>query len=250
MKLLKRVEKKKKTLNEDMNKIPKTDIKVKLNSKSVENKKKRKCDLVEKKKGKSIKRLTNLNISNVIVEASKEKRKKITRGKINEKKNPTTVTNDEVKNNVQVLNIPKNSTNNIRIDKEESMKVKNNIQKTNKRRKALSNIEILKKSKHDSDIFAKQQQATIMKDITNVKNIRAKKSQRKMIKTEKKEDGDDINLKDLSKKHILQCISAIFHLTQEQLKNKNILFSEGSQPIFMQVTCIRIPKISRRQVRM
>ncbi|KAF7381606.1 hypothetical protein HZH66_014000 [Vespula vulgaris] len=215
MKLLKRVEKKKKTLNEDMNKIPKTDIKVKLNSKSVENKKKRKCDLVEKKKGKSIKRLTNLNISNVIVEASKEKRKKITKGKINEKKNPTTVTNDEVKNNVQVLNIPKNSTNNIRIDKEESMK----------------------------------QQATIMKDITNVKNIRAKKSQRKMIKTEKKEDGDDINLKDLSKKHILQCISAIFHLTQEQLKNKNILFSEGSQPIFMQVTCIRIPKISRRQVR-
>nr|XP_050866587.1 ribosomal L1 domain-containing protein CG13096-like [Vespula vulgaris] len=249
MKLLKRVEKKKKTLNEDMNKIPKTDIKVKLNSKSVENKKKRKCDLVEKKKGKSIKRLTNLNISNVIVEASKEKRKKITKGKINEKKNPTTVTNDEVKNNVQVLNIPKNSTNNIRIDKEESMKVKNIIQKTNKRRKALSNIEILKKSKHDSDIFAKQQQATIMKDITNVKNIRAKKSQRKMIKTEKKEDGDDINLKDLSKKHILQCISAIFHLTQEQLKNKNILFSEGSQPIFMQVTCIRIPKISRRQVR-
>ncbi|KAL2730691.1 ribosomal L1 domain-containing protein [Vespula squamosa] len=247
MKLLKNVEKKKQALSENINKISKEDIKVKLNLKSVENKKK--CDLIEKKKGKSIKRLTNLNISNIIVEASKEKGKKITKGKTNEKKKLKAVTNDEVKNNVEVLNILKNSTNNIRINKEENMKIKNNVQKTNKRRKSLFNIEMRKKSKHNSDTFAKQQQMTIMNDITNVKNMHTKKSQRKIAKTERKEDGDDINLKDLSKKHILQCISAIFHLTQEQLKNKNILFSEGSQPIFMQVTCIRIPKISRRQVR-
>ncbi|XP_047366090.1 ribosomal L1 domain-containing protein CG13096 [Vespa velutina] len=129
------------------------------------------------------------------------------------------------------------------------MKIKNNVQKTNKAKRSLSNVEILKKSKHDFDTCAKQQQVTIIKDVTNIKNMHIKKLQKKIAKIERKEDGDDVNLKDLSRKHVLQCISAIFHLTQEQLKNKNILFPEGSQPIFMQVTCIRIPKISRRQVR-
>ncbi|XP_046836167.1 ribosomal L1 domain-containing protein CG13096-like [Vespa crabro] len=129
------------------------------------------------------------------------------------------------------------------------MKIKNNVQKTNKEKRSLSNVEILKKSKHDFDTYAKQQQVTIIKDVTNIKNMHIKQLQKKIAKIERKEDGDDVNLKDLSRKHVLQCISAIFHLTQEQLKNKNILFPEGSQPIFMQVTCIRIPKISRRQVR-
>lgn len=246
MKLLK-----KKVLSVNINKISEKDIKVQLNSKSVENKKKeRKCDLIEKKKVRSIKRSRNLNISNIIVEASEEKGKQIIKGKTNEKKKLKAVTNDEVKNNMQVVNILKNSTNNIRINKEENVKIKNNVQKTNKKRKSLSNVVLPKKSKHDSDTFAKQQQVTITKDVTNAKNMHTKKFQRKMAKTEIKEDDDDINLKDLSRKHVLQCISAIFHLTQEQLKNKNILFSEEYQPIFMQITCIRIPKISRRQVRM
>ncbi|XP_070149573.1 ribosomal L1 domain-containing protein CG13096 [Polyergus mexicanus] len=52
----------------------------------------------------------------------------------------------------------------------------------------------------------------------------------------------------LSKKHILQCISAIFHLTQEQLKENDLLTTE-IQPLFMQVTCIKIPKVPRRQMR-
>lgn len=59
----------------------------------------------------------------------------------------------------------------------------------------------------------------------------------------------DFDLKDLSKKHILQCISAIFHLTEEQLKENNLLATE-MQPIFMQVTCVKIPKVPRRQMRM
>ncbi|XP_050455230.1 ribosomal L1 domain-containing protein CG13096-like [Cataglyphis hispanica] len=58
----------------------------------------------------------------------------------------------------------------------------------------------------------------------------------------------DFDLKELSKKHILQCISAIFHLTQEQLKENNLLATE-TQPIFMQVTCVKIPKVPRRQMR-
>ncbi|XP_076379258.1 ribosomal L1 domain-containing protein 1 [Megalopta genalis] len=60
---------------------------------------------------------------------------------------------------------------------------------------------------------------------------------------------DTLNLTDLSKEHILQCISAIFHLTEEQLKNKNALFDGESQPVFMQVTCIRVPKTPRRHMR-
>lgn len=60
----------------------------------------------------------------------------------------------------------------------------------------------------------------------------------------------DFDLKELSKKHILQCISAIFHLTQEQLKEKNDLLATEIQPIFVQVTCVKVPKVPRRQMRM
>ncbi|XP_076763842.1 ribosomal L1 domain-containing protein CG13096 [Xylocopa sonorina] len=67
--------------------------------------------------------------------------------------------------------------------------------------------------------------------------------------TSKEENADCLNLNDLSKEHILQCISAIFHLTEEQLKSKNALFDGESQPVFMQVTCIRVPKTPRRCMR-
>ncbi|XP_043488412.1 ribosomal L1 domain-containing protein CG13096-like [Polistes fuscatus] len=88
-----------------------------------------------------------------------------------------------------------------------------------------------KKLKLDSDTTIKKPKAIIIEDI-KVKN-----------------NSDDINLKDLSKEHIEQCISAIFHLAEERLKDTNVLFSDGYQPIFMQVTCIRIPQVPRRQVR-
>ncbi|XP_076635633.1 ribosomal L1 domain-containing protein 1 [Colletes latitarsis] len=64
-----------------------------------------------------------------------------------------------------------------------------------------------------------------------------------------KKRADILNLNDLSKEHILQCISAIFHLTEEQLKSKSLLFEGECYPIFMQVTCIRIPKTPRRNMR-
>lgn len=64
------------------------------------------------------------------------------------------------------------------------------------------------------------------------------------------ENTDCLNLNDLSKEHILQCISVIYHLTEEQLKNNNALFDGESQPVFMQVTCIRVPKTPKRCMRM
>lgn len=66
---------------------------------------------------------------------------------------------------------------------------------------------------------------------------------------EKNDEAEDFAEK-LSKSHIQQCISATFHLTEQQLKDKNNLLAEEAQPIFMQVTCIRIPKVPRRQMRM
>ncbi|EZA56409.1 hypothetical protein DMN91_009838 [Ooceraea biroi] len=59
---------------------------------------------------------------------------------------------------------------------------------------------------------------------------------------------EGFDLKKLSKQHILQCISAIFHLTREQLKEKNNLIEEA-EPIFLQVNCIKVPKTPRRRMR-
>ncbi|CAL7936007.1 unnamed protein product [Xylocopa violacea] len=83
---------------------------------------------------------------------------------------------------------------------------------------------------------------------TTSKIVKSQKRKR-VDSTSKKEKSDCLNLNDLSKEHILQCISVIFHLTEEQLKNKNALFDDESQPVFMQVTCIRVPKTPRRCMR-
>ncbi|XP_034193427.1 ribosomal L1 domain-containing protein 1 [Osmia lignaria lignaria] len=71
----------------------------------------------------------------------------------------------------------------------------------------------------------------------------------KKVGNNSEENTDSLNLDDLSREHILQCISAIFHLTEEQLKNKNALFDGESNPIFMQVTCIKVPKTPKRCMR-
>ncbi|XP_076666666.1 ribosomal L1 domain-containing protein 1 [Andrena cerasifolii] len=91
------------------------------------------------------------------------------------------------------------------------------------------------------------------KNIASGENVVSKAVGRKSLKRRKRsrvvETTDTLNLNDLSREHILQCISVIFHLTEEQLKSKNALFEGESQPIFMQVTCIRVPKTSRRNMR-
>ncbi|XP_071639757.1 ribosomal L1 domain-containing protein CG13096 [Temnothorax longispinosus] len=78
---------------------------------------------------------------------------------------------------------------------------------------------------------------------------RKQKRKRTDSETETTESPKEFDLKELSKKQILQCISAIFHLTQEQLKETNSLLAEEARPIFIQVTSVRVPKMPRRQMR-
>jgi len=70
------------------------------------------------------------------------------------------------------------------------------------------------------------------------------------FETETMESSKKFNLKELSKEQILECISAIFHLIQKQLKGMNSLLIKEAQPIFVQVTSVRVPEMPRRQMRM
>ncbi|KAL0130540.1 hypothetical protein PUN28_002283 [Cardiocondyla obscurior] len=63
------------------------------------------------------------------------------------------------------------------------------------------------------------------------------------------ESPEEFNLKELSKKLIKQCISEVFRLAEEQSKNSNNLVDKGVQPIFMQVTSVRVPQMPNRQLR-
>lgn len=83
------------------------------------------------------------------------------------------------------------------------------------------------------------------------KNLDAKSSRkRKRADTEADTPAEkEFDLKELSKQHTLQCVSAIFHLTQEQLKKKNNVIEEV-EPLFLQITSIKVPRVPRRQMRM
>lgn len=235
MKLSKSITNKKKVLNKDVSKTSKEHAKTKLKVKSAKNKEKEKSDLTKNnKKVKPVKRLKNTEISHPTIAASKKK-KILKEGDKNEKKKIVSVYNEKSKEDVQA------SKQIFEKAKKEIVRVKSNSQKTNLKRKSLSSLKKPKKLKSESESSTKQQK------VTNVENVPKNEIIKKEV--ESKEEDIDICLKDLSRKHILQCISAIFHLTQEQLKNKKSLFSGESQPIFMQVTCIRVPKVPRRQVR-
>jgi len=85
---------------------------------------------------------------------------------------------------------------------------------------------------------------------SQVKTRKRKRESGMNSETETIESSKEFNLKDLSKKQILECISAIFHMTQEQLKETNNLLAEEARPIFIQVTSVRVPEMPRRQMRM
>ncbi|KOC65137.1 Ribosomal L1 domain-containing protein [Habropoda laboriosa] len=90
------------------------------------------------------------------------------------------------------------------------------------------------------------------KESTSHSNIILKttklQKQKKVTSDNDQINTDYLNLNDISREHILQCINAIFHLTEEQL-SKNALFDDESQPMFMQVTCIKVPKTPQRCMR-
>ncbi|KAK2588924.1 hypothetical protein KPH14_001780 [Odynerus spinipes] len=238
MKLSKNVTKNKKTLNKHVSKTSKEDEKVKLKSKSIENGKTGKYGLAKnKKKVKSIKRLKDAEISDTTIVVGKENKKVLKKGGKNEKKKIVNVTAEKTKVSVQVSNQISEE------EKEENTRIKNSIQKENLKRKSPSNTKKSKKLKSDSDASTKKQHTV------DKKSASKKKMLKKKVESKEEENGDG-NLKDISREHILNCISAIFHLTEEQLKNKKDLFSGEPQPIFMQVTCIRVPKVPRRRVKM
>ncbi|KYN35641.1 hypothetical protein ALC56_10201 [Trachymyrmex septentrionalis] len=89
-----------------------------------------------------------------------------------------------------------------------------------------------------------------MKRENSNSQVKTRKRKRTSSETETIEMSKEFNLKkDLSNKQILECISAIFHLIQEQLKETNNLLVEEARPIFIQVTSVRIPEMPRRQMR-
>lgn len=228
--------KKKKTLNKNISKAFKEDTKMKFTTKAIKSKENGKLFSIENnKKIKSIERQKNAEDTDTAVTVGKEQEGLLKKGRKTGKKKIIEIRDESTKENMQISN---------QISEKEKQKVVK-VQNTNKadlKRKSFSNMKNVKKLKPDMDISTTHELGT------NIKSISKKKTQKKVVESKEKED--DINSRDLSKKHILQCISAIFHLTQEQLKNKNDLFSGEPEPIFMQVTCIRVPKVPRRQIRM
>ena len=73
---------------------------------------------------------------------------------------------------------------------------------------------------------------------SDVKISRKRKLTDSDVECSSKKVPKNFNLKDLSREHILQCISAVFQLTQEKLKGKNLLLTDDAeaQPLFIQVT--------------
>ena len=98
--------------------------------------------------------------------------------------------------------------------------------------------------------FKYRQYIRKMKRENSNSQVKTRKLKRTSSETETIELSKEFNFKDLSNKHILECISAIFHLIQEQLKETNNLLVEEARPIFIQVTSVRIPEMPRRQMRM
>ncbi|KYN29808.1 PREDICTED: ribosomal L1 domain-containing protein CG13096-like [Trachymyrmex cornetzi] len=87
-----------------------------------------------------------------------------------------------------------------------------------------------------------------MKRENSNSQVKTRKRKRTSSETETIE-SKEFNLKDLSKKQILECISAILDMTLEQLKETNNLLAEEARPIFIQVTSVRVPEMPRRQMR-
>ncbi|XP_003702567.2 ribosomal L1 domain-containing protein 1 isoform X1 [Megachile rotundata] len=102
----------------------------------------------------------------------------------------------------------------------------------------------------DSNNLKSNEKRKTVKATKNSRPTKLQSLKRKRLESDNnKENTNSLSLEDLSREHIVQCISAIFHLTEEQLKNKNALFDGESTPIFMQVTCIKVPKTPKRCMR-
>lgn len=132
-------------------------------------------------------------------------------------------------------------------------KVKNHINNKKKLQDEKNKINQTKALKHTSKSSRKdnvQNKRKITSHAKAISKITESRKRKREDNINSEENLDCIDLNDLSEEHILQCISVINHLTEEQLKNNNALFDDENQPIFVQVTCIRVPKTPKRCIRM
>lgn len=140
-------------------------------------------------------------------------------------------------------------------DKDKEIAGKVSETKKMKVSKEIEHVLDTKRQKTNVSIKRKVNKQKKYEEKTEITNKIAKKNKimpkMKTVKLDEKNKIKDIEAK-LSKSHLQQCISAMFRLIEEQLKqlSKNNLFTEEAQPIFMQVTCIKIPKVPRRRLRM
>ncbi|KAK9296935.1 hypothetical protein QLX08_009195 [Tetragonisca angustula] len=132
-------------------------------------------------------------------------------------------------------------------------KVKNHINNNKKlqdeKNKINQTSEALKRTSKSSGKDNVQNKRKIASHAKAISKITESRKRKREDNINNEENLDCIDLNDLSEEHVLQCISVINHLTEEQLKNNNALFDDENQPIFMQVTCIRVPKTPKRCMR-
>ncbi|XP_068965343.1 ribosomal L1 domain-containing protein 1 [Bombus flavifrons] len=126
--------------------------------------------------------------------------------------------------------------------------IKNKKSRNEKNPKIISDRTLKRtlKSSEKNNVQNKTKISSYTKAISEITESRKRKREDRISD---EENTDCLHLSDLSKEHISQCISVINHLTEEQLKNNNALFDDESQSIFMQITCIRVPKTPRRCIR-
>lgn len=141
-----------------------------------------------------------------------------------------------------------------KISRTKKLKVSNNAEHVLDAKQQKTNVSIKRKSnkqktdKQEIKVLNKTIKKKIM--VLN-KTTKKKETVPKMetMKLDEEDNAENVEAK-LSKSHIQQCILAMFHLTEKQLKGKNNLLTEEAQPIFMQVTCVKIAKAPRRKMRM
>ncbi|EFN87723.1 Ribosomal L1 domain-containing protein 1 [Harpegnathos saltator] len=124
-------------------------------------------------------------------------------------------------------------------------KISKEVEHVSEAKEQKTNVPIEKKTKKQNTQETSDKITTVAKNGTKKKKTMTEV--KSMELNEKNDKEKDIEA-ELSKSHMEQCISAMFHLIEEQVQLKNNLTGEV-HPIFMQVTCIRIPKVPRRQMR-
>lgn len=142
-----------------------------------------------------------------------------------------------------------------------SKKLKNVIPESKKQEKQKTNTIESKKSKlpvqkrkKDSDNSKlpkklKVQSPDTVKVVNNeIKSIKSKK--RKLSNEEVEIKSESPTEPPLTRKDIAKCVKAVLKLDENNGETKKSLFNSEKPPIFLLVTCIKVPKVPMHQMRM